>query len=84
MAPNLSGTAADQPRMIHLCELALDFARECLKPGGTLVVKIFQGQGFDDYLRELRASFKKVSSRKPKSSRHKSRELYLVAKGFSL
>jgi 23S rRNA (uridine2552-2'-O)-methyltransferase len=84
MAPNLSGTAADQPRMIYLCELALDVAREVLKPGGCLVVKIFQGEGFDAFLRELRTSFKRVSSRKPKSSRSKSRELYLVAKGFAL
>jgi 23S rRNA (uridine2552-2'-O)-methyltransferase len=84
MAPNLSGTAADQPRLIYLCELALDFAREALKPGGGLVVKIFQGQGFDDYLKTLRSGFEKVSSRKPRSSRSKSRELYLVAKGFAL
>jgi len=84
MAPNLSGTAADQPRMIYLCELALDFARQLLKPGGCLVVKTFQGEGFDDYLHELRRRFTKVTIRKPKSSRSKSRELYLVAKGFSL
>ncbi|MEA3276999.1 MAG: 23S rRNA (uridine(2552)-2'-O)-methyltransferase RlmE [Pseudomonadota bacterium] len=84
MAPNVSGTAADQPRMIYLCELALDLARQVLKPGGTLVVKIFQGEGFDTYLKEMRGSFSRVASRKPKSSRPKSRELYLVAKGFSL
>jgi 23S rRNA (uridine2552-2'-O)-methyltransferase len=84
MAPNLSGTAADQPRMMYLCELALDLARQVLKPGGSLVVKAFQGEGFDGYLRELRRSFKRVSSRKPKSSRAHSREIYLVAKGFSL
>jgi 23S rRNA (uridine2552-2'-O)-methyltransferase len=84
MAPNVSGTAADQPRMIYLCELALDLARQVLKPGGGLVVKIFQGEGFDGYLKELREAFRTVSSRKPRSSRSKSRELYLVAKGFAL
>lgn len=84
MAPNVSGTASDQPRMMYLCELTLDLAQRVLKPGGCLVVKIFQGEGFDDYLKELRSSFKQVVSRKPKSSRSKSRELYLVAKGFSL
>ena len=84
MAPNLRGTAADQPRMIYLCELALDLAGEVLKPGGGLVVKTFQGQGFDSYLKALRGVFAKVSSRKPRSSRSHSRELYLVAKGFAL
>lgn len=82
MAPNVSGTAADQPRMMYLCELALDLAREVLKPQGTLVVKIFQGEGFDAFLMELRAAFARVASRKPKASRPESRELYLVAKGF--
>jgi 23S rRNA (uridine2552-2'-O)-methyltransferase len=81
--PNLSGAAAvDQPRSLYLAELALDLAREVLKPGGDLVVKIFQGEGFDRYLRELRGSFHRVASRKPKASRPESRELYLVAKGF--
>jgi 23S rRNA (uridine2552-2'-O)-methyltransferase len=83
MAPNLSGAAAvDQPRSLYLAELALDLARELLKPGGGLVVKMFQGEGFDRYLRELRGSFAQVSSRKPKASRPESRELYLVAKGL--
>jgi 23S rRNA (uridine2552-2'-O)-methyltransferase len=82
MAPNVSGTSADQPRMIYLCELALDLAREVLKPGGTLVVKIFQGEGFDAFLKDLRAAFARVASRKPKASRPESRELYLVAMGF--
>lgn len=84
MAPNLSGTAADPPRILLLCELALEFAREFLSPGGALVVKIFQGQGFEEYLKRLRRNFAKVASRKPKSSRPASRELYLVAKDFSL
>lgn len=83
MAPNLSGAAAvDQPRSIYLAELALDLAREALKPGGGLVVKVFQGEGFDRYLRELRGRFALVVSRKPKASRPESRELYLVCKGF--
>jgi len=85
MAPNMSGNnAVDQPRMIYLCELALDLARAVLKPGGTLVVKIFQGEGFDAFLKDLRSSFRRVASRKPKSSRSRSRELYLVATGYSL
>ncbi|MFZ0788536.1 MAG: 23S rRNA (uridine(2552)-2'-O)-methyltransferase RlmE [Chromatiaceae bacterium] len=83
MAPNISGTAAvDQPRALYLAELTLDFARECLKPGGAMVVKVFQGEGFDALLRAMRASFDRVMSRKPRSSRPQSRELYLVAKGF--
>jgi 23S rRNA (uridine2552-2'-O)-methyltransferase len=85
MAPNVSGTiAVDQPRMMLLCELALDMAYEVLKPGGALVVKAFQGEGFDAYLRAVRKSFALVRSRKPKSSRANSRELYLLATGYSL
>lgn len=83
MAPNASGMmAVDQPRVMSLCELALDLARQVLKPDGRLVVKIFQGEGFEDYLKELRASFRRVVSRKPKASRAQSREQYLVADGF--
>jgi 23S rRNA (uridine2552-2'-O)-methyltransferase len=83
MAPNITGmTVVDQPRSMYLVELALDLARSRLQPGGALVVKVFQGTGFDDILTELRRSFSKVVSRKPKSSRSQSRELYLVAKGF--
>jgi 23S rRNA (uridine2552-2'-O)-methyltransferase len=83
MAPNVSGVAAvDQPRGMYLCELALAFAAEALKPGGTLVVKVFQGEGFDSFLRGLRAVFGRVASRKPKASRPQSREMYLVATGF--
>ncbi|MEW8041342.1 MAG: 23S rRNA (uridine(2552)-2'-O)-methyltransferase RlmE [Candidatus Thiodiazotropha endolucinida] len=85
MAPNVTGIASvDQPRAIYLCELALDFAREVLKPGGCLVVKIFQGEGFDTYLKALRRDFKRVVSRKPSSSRAKSREVYLVAGNFKM
>jgi len=85
MAPNMSGNpAVDQPRMMYLGELAQDLARQVLKPGGALVVKCFQGEGFEAFHKELRASFKRVASRKPKSSRARSRELYLVATGYSL
>ncbi len=85
MAPNVSGTSAvDQPRMMYLCELALDLAGEVLKPGGALVVKTFQGEGFDAYLTAVRDSFRRVVIRKPASSRARSRELYLVATGYSL
>ncbi len=85
MAPNVTGVASvDQPRAMYLCELALDFARECLKPGGGFVIKVFQGAGFDEYLRELRSSFSRVVSRKPDSSRSKSREIYLVAGNFKI
>ncbi|MCP4994332.1 MAG: 23S rRNA (uridine(2552)-2'-O)-methyltransferase RlmE [Gammaproteobacteria bacterium] len=83
MAPNVTGMAVvDQPRAMYLCELALDFAREVLKPGGGIVVKLFQGEGFDQYIRDLRANFNKVVTRKPKASRPKSKEVYLVATGF--
>ncbi len=83
MAPNVSGmSVVDQPRAMYLCELALDFCREDLKPGGDFLVKVFQGEGFDDYFRQVRAMFTRVVSRKPKASRAKSREVYLLAKGF--
>jgi 23S rRNA (uridine2552-2'-O)-methyltransferase len=84
MAPNISGVAAvDQPRAVYLCELALDLACKVLKPKGALVVKAFQGEGFDDYLREVRRAFAQVSTRKPEASRSESREVYLVARGFA-
>ncbi len=83
MAPNVSGMpAVDQPGSIYLCELAMEFCREALKPGGSLVVKVFHGAGFDNYLRDLRSVFKRVASRKPKASRPQSREVYLVAQGY--
>jgi 23S rRNA (uridine2552-2'-O)-methyltransferase len=83
MAPNITGMAAvDQPRSMYLVELALHLARERLKPGGSLVVKVFQGEGLDELLLEMRRSFSRVVGRKPKSSRSQSREQYLVAKGF--
>lgn len=83
MAPNVSGVAAvDQPRAMLLCELALDFATEVLRPGGGLVVKVFQGEGFDDFVRALRERFGRVVTRKPAASRAKSREVYLVAGNY--
>ena len=85
MAPNLSGvTAVDQPRAIYLCELALDFALQHLKPGGWLVVKVFQGEGFEAFLKQVREHFRNVSMKKPKASRPKSREMYLVAGNLKL
>jgi 23S rRNA (uridine2552-2'-O)-methyltransferase len=83
MAPNLTGVAAvDQPRSIQLCELVLELAGEVLGRGGSLVVKVFQGEGFSEYLRALRARFGKVVTRKPAASRDKSREVYLVARNY--
>ena len=83
LAPNVSGVAVvDQPRAMHLAELALDFAGECLVEGGTLVTKLFQGIGFDELLAAVRRRFKRVAVRKPKASRPESREVYLVAQGF--
>lgn len=83
MAPNLSGmNAVDQPRSIYLVELALDLARRVLAPGGGFATKIFQGEGFDELFHDARRSFDKVLTRKPKASRPRSREVYLVATGF--
>ncbi len=83
IAPNLSGIdSADQASSMYLVELALDMARQVLKPGGTFVAKVFQGSGSDAYLKDLRSSFEKVSIRKPGASRPESREVYVVAKGF--
>jgi 23S rRNA (uridine2552-2'-O)-methyltransferase len=83
MAPNMSGMAAvDQPRAMYLAELALDMARQVLKPGGHLLIKVFQGEGFEQLLGELRSSFSRVISRKPKASRPRSREIYLLGRDF--
>ena len=83
MAPNMSGVAlADQIRSMDLAELALDFSRQWLKPGGSFLIKLFQGTGFDDYLRSLRADFSRVTMRKPKASRARSREVYALAVGL--
>ena len=83
MAPNMSGNVnVDMPRAMVLCELALDFARQQLTPGGTFLIKVFQGEGFETFLRDVRDSFDVVKSRKPKASRPRSRELYILATGF--
>ena len=83
MAPNMSGNASsDQPAAMYLVELALDMARQILKPNGNFLVKVFQGEGFDPYLADMRSSFKSVVTRKPDSSRARSREVYLLGKGF--
>jgi 23S rRNA (uridine2552-2'-O)-methyltransferase len=83
MAPNISGIdAADQVGAVYLAELSLDFARAWLKPNGVFVTKLFQGEGFDGYVRSLRQAFEKVVLRKPKASRPRSREIYLVARGL--
>jgi 23S rRNA (uridine2552-2'-O)-methyltransferase len=82
MAPNISGMAAvDQPRSMYLVELALDFAGRTLRPGGSFVSKVFQGEGFDALLADAKTSFDRVLTRKPAASRTRSREVYLVARG---
>ncbi|PWR00475.1 23S rRNA (uridine(2552)-2'-O)-methyltransferase RlmE [Leucothrix pacifica] len=80
MAPNLSGNdAIDQPGSVYLCELALDMSQRILAPGGAMVVKLFQGVGSDQYIEEVKRSFRQVKIRKPKASRARSREVYVVA-----
>lgn len=82
MAPNLSGVATvDQARSVHLCELALEFAQRHLKPGGQFLVKLFQGEGFMEYRKQMEAAFATVQVRKPKASRDRSAEVYLLGKG---
>lgn len=83
MAPNISGMkAVDQPRAMYLLELTVDFVRAFLRPGGAMVSKVFQGEGSDVLLKEIRKDFQKVSIRKPEASRPRSREVYWVATGF--
>jgi 23S rRNA (uridine2552-2'-O)-methyltransferase len=83
MAPNLSGVKdVDQPQAMYLVELALDMAKQVLKPGGALVAKVFQGEGFDEYYKDVRLVFTRVVTRKPDSSRSRSREVYMVATGY--
>ena len=85
MAPNLAGNSAvDQSRSMYLCELALDMCHQVLKAEGKFVVKVFQGEGFDQFVKDVRAAFKVVKIRKPDSSRARSREVYLVATGYKL
>jgi len=83
MAPNMSGTPeVDMPKAMFLCELALDLAERILKPGGNFVIKIFQGEGFDVYLKDARRKFDKIQMIKPDSSRDSSREQYMLAWGY--
>jgi 23S rRNA (uridine2552-2'-O)-methyltransferase len=83
LAPNISGTrAVDQPKAMYLAELSLDFSKNVLKSGGDLLTKVFQGEGSEQYLQALRTSFDKVVIRKPRASRPKSREVYMLARGF--
>ena len=85
IAPNISGNkAVDQPKSMYLAELALDFARQYLVAGGGFAVKLFQGEGYAQYIQELRASFGRVSTFKPQASRKESREMYAVAREFEL
>ena len=83
MAPNMSGVnTTDQYASMYLVELALDMARNVLKPNGAFCAKVFQGVGYEEYVKDVRSSFKQVIVRKPAASRPRSREVYLVAKGF--
>ena len=85
MAPNMSGNAAiDIPRAMYLAELAIDFSFHQLKPGGVLLMKLFHGSGFDDLVKRVRLQFERVVVRKPSASRSRSRETYLLAKGYKL
>lgn len=83
MAPNMSGVkAVDQPRAMYLVELAVDFARQVLSPGGVFLAKVFQGEGFDALVRDLRVDFNSVAIKKPDASRARSSEVYCLARGF--
>ncbi len=83
MSPNLSGVlAVDQPRVMYLADLSLDFAMQHLKKGGGFLAKVFQGEDFDLYIKKLRQCFEKVVIRKPDASRSASRELYVLARGY--
>lgn len=83
MAPNISGLkAVDQPRAMYLAELALEMAEKVLKQGGDLLVKVFTGEGLDEYKKTMRPLFDKIIVRKPGASRPRSREIYLLARGY--
>jgi 23S rRNA (uridine2552-2'-O)-methyltransferase len=83
MAPNVSGVnAVDQPRAMYLCELALDFCNDFLRPGGGFVAKVFHGEGFDPWMKTVKSRFGRAVTRKPKASRANSREVYLVAGNY--
>lgn len=83
MAPNMSGVASvDQARSMNLVELALEFSDKSLKPGGSLLIKTFQGAGFNEFYAQLRHRFEKLATRKPSASRAESKEIYLLGRGF--
>ena len=83
MAPNMSGNrAVDQPRAVYLAELALDTAKAVLSKNGSFLVKLFHGEGFETYYQDVQSHFTKVIIRKPKASRPRSNEVYILAKGF--
>lgn len=85
MAPNISGMGVvDIPRAYYLAELTLDLAQRVLKPGGGMLVKLFQGEGFDQYHNALKENFSRVVVRKPRASRARSREIYALATGYKL
>lgn len=85
MAPNISGIkVSDQARAIHLLELALDLCTRVLRPGGDMLVKVFQGEGYDQFVQECRRHFASVTVRKPKASRSRSAEVYLLARNYSV
>jgi 23S rRNA (uridine2552-2'-O)-methyltransferase len=85
MAPNMSGLAAvDQPRAMYLVELATDLALRALSPGGAMLTKVFQGEGFEEWFRQIRERFERVITRKPSASRPRSREVYVVATGLKV
>lgn len=85
IAPNISGNkAVDQPKSMYLAELALEFARQNLTKGGAFAVKLFQGEGYAQYIQELRSSFKRVATFKPQASRKESKEMYAIAREFGL
>lgn len=85
MAANFTGNdSADSARSMYLVELAFDMCNQVLKKDGAFVVKVFQGEGFDNFLKEVKSAFKLVRTRKPESSRARSREVYIVATGFKL
>jgi len=84
MAPNISGMrSVDQPKAMYLVELALDFCDKVLCEGGDTLMKVFQGEGFDEFMRELKGRFSRVYTRKPEASRPRSREVYLVGRGYN-
>lgn len=83
MAPNMTGVASvDQARSMNLAELALEFSDKSLKPGGSLLIKTFQGAGFNEFFAQLRHRFEKLATRKPSASRAESKEIYLLGSGF--